>query len=73
MKVLISDYNQILEFLLSKVLARIMLAQKFNVRNNIKSLFAFIFFFQNYYVEVNRLLRIDNNLFEFVYIYEGMA
>ena len=73
MKVLISDYNQILEFLLSKVLARIMLAQKFNVRKNIKSLCAFIFFFQNYYVEVNRLLRIDNNLFEFVYIYEGMA
>ena len=32
-----------------------------------------LFFFQNYYVEVNRLLRIDNNLFEFVYIYEGMA
>ena len=32
-----------------------------------------LFFSQNYYVEVNRLLRIDNNLFEFVYIYEGMA
>ena len=34
----------------------------------------FLYFFSpNYYVEVNGLLRIDNNLFGLLCIYEGMA